>query len=143
MDGGYNLNPDEKHEFQTDLQIEKRRANVVKNIADMYDIPVVFSGEIRKTADGKKYQEPTTNSLLGSGKLKFHGNTISFMCLDDTVQEYPQKIIVKLLIRKNKSNDWKGAKYLMIHRSKGFLEFDDEGYIIYNNMNGQGGGGHE
>jgi replicative DNA helicase len=114
IDGTYNLRVG-KYANARDENIQ--RANKLKEIADVFEIPVICTGEVRKS-DGKYKggRELSNNDIMESGKYIYNPNLITILTrvYDDKLKQYTGPI--QLYCSKNKLSSFNGKLILDINK---------------------------
>ena len=111
VDGMYNLAVG-KYQNARDENIQ--RANKLKEIADVFEIPVICTGEVRKD-DGKGKRVLSNNDIMESGKFIYNPNLITILTrvLDKNKQYTGQ---LNLFCSKNKLSSFEGDITLNINK---------------------------
>jgi len=98
----------------------------IKRIAEKFDIPVVFSHELRKrTMRGDKVAEPVLEDTKESAQIAYDMTTgfiITPVNESDLEDPYTVRLQLKLKFAKNKNGDFRGTDYLMFHRKYARIE---------------------
>jgi len=111
IDGLYNLDVKSNSTMIRDVNIE--RANQIKRIVDIYQIPIIMTGELLKSKDKS---EPSLSSIMESGKYIYNSNLI-LLLHDKTGTNQAGKseptYNIELLYAKNKLSHFKGKQDLI------------------------------
>ncbi|TVL97419.1 MAG: hypothetical protein CV087_22330 [Candidatus Brocadia sp. WS118] len=99
------------------------RANKLKQIVDIYDIPVITTGEIRKAQSSKKKRVPTKDDLMETGKFAYNANLVWVLYPDDAEKfRMEDEPVIVLSYEKNKISGFKGHQKLTFMRKQGRFE---------------------
>ena len=120
VDGLYNL--EVTADGNQGIRIENiERAQKVKQIVDVYKIPLLSTGELRKKmkTEGKK-TKPTLHDLMETGKYAYNANVV-WLLSSHTVDPLTNIDTLSLEFAKNKLSDFKGEQYLVFDRPTGTI----------------------
>lgn len=121
IDGLYNLEVGEK--FKGGIREENiERARQVKQLVDIYRMPILTTGELRKkTKEEGKDKAPTVHDLMETGKFAYNANVVWLLYgkVEDLKSAQP---ILTLEYVKNKLSDFKGIQNLEFTRATGTME---------------------
>lgn len=127
LDGMYNL-------FVSDRMMEKRaenieRANRIKNLVDVYEIPIICTGELRKpTKSTNGVITPDIFDITETNKFSYNANVALTLYYENdcqVVKESPAPTIT-IDYQKNKQSDYRGKQHLTFVRNTGWMiEIDD------------------
>jgi hypothetical protein len=124
IDGLYNLDTGSTALDRRRENIE--RANKLKELASVYRIPVICTGELRKrpVEQGRK-RPPTIDDLMETGKFAYNANLVLLLWPEDW-DEYDneEEPLLKMKYAKNKLSHYRGTDTLKFHRSTSKLEED-------------------
>jgi replicative DNA helicase len=122
VDGLYNLDTGSE---SADLRKENiERANRLKVLADTYRIPLVCTGELRKTKVGSKERgEPSIHDLMETGKFAYNANLV-LLIYPASWEEYENQDEPIMIIKyaKNKLSHFRGSQRVKFHRLKSRME---------------------
>ena len=97
------------------------RANRVKSLVDIYEIPVMVTGELRKKASGQSSDsKPSIHDLMESSKYAYNANLV--WLLYPGVDDEEGKLVLEY--EKNKLSSFKGKQLLNFYPAKGLVEED-------------------
>ncbi len=110
----------------TDLNsMHDTRANLLKRLADIYDIPLIVTTEVRKVEGfGGKFREPTENDIKYSNKYLFNAKLIMLISHNKDAWEQNQ-VYNKLIIPKNKFTGLRNSYYFELKREEADMTFDN------------------
>jgi hypothetical protein len=112
IDGTYNLSVG-KYQNARDENIQ--RANKLKEIADVFEIPVICTGEVRKDI-GKGTRDLSNNDIMESGKYIYNPNLITILTKVFDEQKKPISNQIQLYCSKNKLSSFDGNLILNIKK---------------------------
>lgn len=120
IDGLYNLEVGDK--FRGGIREENiERARQVKLLVDMYRLPILTTGELRKkTKEEGKDKVPTMHDLMETGKFAYNANVV-WMLYGKTEDLKSDEPTLTLEYVKNKLSDYKGIQYLTFKRATGTM----------------------
>ncbi|MBI2417433.1 MAG: hypothetical protein HYV28_05925 [Ignavibacteriales bacterium] len=120
IDGLYNLEVVDK--FRGGIREENiERARQVKLLVDMYRLPILTTGELRKkTKEEGKDKAPTMHDLMETGKFAYNANVV-WMLYGKTEDLRSDEPTLTLEYVKNKLSDYKGIQYLTFKRATGTM----------------------
>lgn len=98
-----------------------KRANLVKHIADKYDIMVMASVELVKAAGKFGYVEPKLSSIMETGKFAYNAKVVIMLCFNSDDDIDSDKVYVKAKFVKNKISSFRGSQYLFFNRPCGYI----------------------
>jgi replicative DNA helicase len=121
IDGLYNLdigiNADQKKE-----NIE--RADILKALADTRRIPLICTGELRKSKDRRVTNKPPmNNALMETGKFAYNANLV-LLLYPDNWEDYDSQEEAILLMKyaKNKLSQFRGSEELIFKKTVSQIE---------------------
>lgn len=121
IDGLYNLEVGEK--FKGGIREENiERARQVKQLVDIYRMPILTTGELRKkTKEEGKDKAPTVHDLMETGKFAYNANVVWLLYgkVDELKGVQPA---LTLEYVKNKLSDFKGIQSLEFTRVTGTMK---------------------
>jgi len=120
IDGLYNLDTGDSQKRSGIREENIERANQVKRLVDVYKIPVIATGEVRKKAADKSIDRPPTiHDLMETGKLGYNANLVWILHPKDMEQmkQNNTSISLNIIFEKNKLSDFKGLLELDFERS--------------------------
>jgi len=108
------------------------RANLLKQLADVYKVPIFTTAEIRK-ADSKTgprdmRNPPRMGDIMESGKFAYNANVVFMLypfnheAFTDNGNNSPSLVIE---VVKNKLSSWKGQRYFDFYKSSQYLSPTD------------------
>ena len=114
------------------------RANRLKTLADTYKIPLVCTGELRKSKDRREGNKPPIiDDLMETGKFAYNANLV-WLLYSNTQEELKQdEPLLTLEYVKNKLSDFRGNQTLMFKRATGTMEEFRLGLAVDNVENNQ------
>lgn len=133
IDGLFNMEFDGSEDADT-RRVNINRANLVKSIVDVYDIPLFATVELRKQDAKYGYKEPILDDINETGKFGYNANLVWFLCFNTLLEVEQDEIPVKLKYGKNKLSSFKGSQYLNFKRANGFFEENNNLKEAYKNM---------
>ena len=115
VDGLYNLDVGGDAASTRTENIE--RANALKRLADVYSIPVICSGELRKKERGQTDREPAVDDIMETGKFAYNANLV-LMLYPEKWQDYndSDKPVIKLKYAKNKLSHYRKTDELVFDK---------------------------
>ncbi len=106
------------------------RAQKVKKLVDVYNIPLFTTGEFRKKMKGEgENKKPTIDDLMETGKFAYNANVVWLLYPEDQKRKNDPEVKLKLEYAKNKISEFKGIQELTFVRAKGKIE---QGWSIFN-----------
>jgi len=116
VDGLFNLNIG-NYEYKREENIE--RANELKRIADIYEIPMICSAEVRKSvqknrptqSDNLKARRLTLDDIMETAKYVYNANVV--WLLSEIENTNPDEISLELKYAKNKLEKFKQCQTLI------------------------------
>lgn len=123
IDGVYNLGVGNHGEARNE---NIKRANQLKELSDVYDIPLICTAEVRKS-DGKSKGSRvlTNNDIMESGKYIFNANTIWILNKVLDKQGYFNGQL-RLVVTKNKLSSFGEDQMLRLNTNTCLVEEDDK-----------------
>jgi hypothetical protein len=119
IDGLYNLEVGDNIGAIREANIE--RARLVKQLVDIYRIPVLTTGELRKkTKEEGKDKAPTVHDLMETGKFAYNANVV-WLLYGKTEDLKSDEPTLTLEYVKNKLSDYKGFQHLSFTRATGTM----------------------
>jgi len=100
------------------------RANLLKALSNRYEIPVLCTGEFRKTEQkGKEDKPPTVDDLMETGKFAYNANLV-LLIYPTSWEAYDSEDEPTLLMKyaKNKLSHFRGMQNLIFTRSTAQLK---------------------
>ncbi len=120
IDGLYNLEVGDR--FKGGIREENiERARQIKELVDIYRIPVLTTGELRKkTKEEGKDKAPTVHDLMETGKFAYNANVVWLLYgkVNELKSDEPA---LTLEYVKNKLSDYKGEQTLIFTRGTGTM----------------------
>ena len=121
IDGLYNLQSDNKKDGIRVENIE--RAQGVKALVDVYQVPIICTGELRKKpAEGKKDKAPTTHDIMETGKFGYNANVVWLLSNSKLPLPTENELYLAMHYSKNKLSHFKGTQTLKFVKGKGIVE---------------------
>ncbi|MFZ1288895.1 MAG: DnaB-like helicase C-terminal domain-containing protein [Melioribacteraceae bacterium] len=122
IDGLYNLEvSDGSKEGIRQENIE--RAQKVKKLVDVYNLPIFTTGEFRKKQKSEgENKKPVIDDLMETGKFAYNANVVWLLYPDDYKMKNDPEVKLKLEYAKNKISEFKGIQELTFIRGKGKIE---------------------
>ncbi len=106
------------------------RAQKVKRLVDIYDIPVFTTGEFRKKQKGEsENKRPTIDDLMETGKFAYNANCVLLLYPEDQKSKNDAEVNLILEFAKNKISEFKGKQELTFERAKGKIK---QGWSAFN-----------
>lgn len=122
LDGLYNL---EVSNRDMDKRAENiKRANRIKALVDLYGIPVICTGELRKWTKTKgEIDIPDISDLMETSKFSYNANVVFLLHYPDTgVSLIAEEPILKIEYAKNKQSHFRGTQNVRFRRRTGVIE---------------------
>lgn len=120
IDGLYNLEVGNTGGSIREANIE--RANQLKGIVDTYKIPLITTGEIKKSDNGDKPREPSINDLMETSKFAYNASAVIMLapgCDDMEKFRESDRVHIKATVVKNKLSSFKGRINLLFEKAEG------------------------
>jgi len=118
VDAMFNIDTEEDSN-QTLREKNIYRANELKRIADVYKIPVICTGEVRKRNSTDK--PPTIHDIMESSKFAYNAKVIWILYPEDPTIKDPTYVII-MDWAKNKLSSFKGNTKLVCYGDKSQME---------------------
>jgi len=122
IDGLYNLSV----EAEGGIRVENiKRANTIKTLVDVYKIPLICTGELRKRTSEESLKKKRTNDdIMESGKFGYNANVVWLLSASTNQEDVVQGEELKLTIEfsKNKLSHYKGFQELKFKKFTGTVE---------------------
>ena len=117
VDGLFNLDVEEGMDGSIrGLNIE--RANALKRLVDLYQIPLICTAELRKSSKGDSSKIPTPDDIMETGKFKYNANLILLLYPEDKeAYDNEDKPILKIKYAKNKLSHYRKTDQVTFLRS--------------------------
>jgi len=130
LDGMLNLDVS-KNSIGGDVNSEHTlRANLLKQIADVYNVPLIATTELRKNnTQSTKFQEPTKDQILYTSKYNYNAKAILLISHNDEFGLEENLVANKLIIAKNKFTEKKAPLYYRFFRKQGYCIFDESDIV--------------
>ena len=122
VDGIFNLQVENDNANIREQNVQ--RANKLKAIVDIYNVPLICTAELRKKSKEEGInKKPTVSDLMETGKFGYNANVVWLLFPDDAMEaknekEYP----IKLDYAKNKLSHFKDYQPLLFKKTKGIVE---------------------
>lgn len=122
IDGIYNLEVGKGYSGIREENIE--RAQKVKALVDIYKIPILCTGELRKKTPGQSEKRtPTRDDIMETGKFSYNSTLIWLLYPEDRENfEEGSSPILRLKFDKNKLSSFTGYQKLEFIKVKGILK---------------------
>jgi hypothetical protein len=122
IDGLYNLSV----EAEGGIRVENiKRANTIKALVDVYRIPLICTGELRKrTSEDSIKKKRTNDDIMESGKFGYNANVVWLLSASTNQEDVIQGEELKLLMEfsKNKLSHFRGFQELKFKKFTGTVE---------------------
>jgi len=121
IDGLYNLEVGRAYSGIREENIE--RAQKVKALVDIYKIPILCTGELRKRQKGESEEKrPTKDDIMETGKFSYNANLIWLIYPEDR-ESFEQSDSPTLILKydKNKLSEFRSSHNLEFIKSKGTM----------------------
>lgn len=122
IDGLYNLSV----EAEGGIRVENiKRANTIKTLVDVYRIPLICTGELRKkTSEASAKKKRTNDDIMESGKFGYNANVVWILSASSKQEGINLNEELKLNIEftKNKLSHFKGFQELKFKKFTGTVE---------------------
>jgi len=121
VDGLYNLDVGDTKGDTRKENIE--RANKLKALADIYRIPVICTGELRKSERGKPDTPPEIDDIMETGKFSYNANLV-LLIYPDKWADYSDSDEPELNLKyaKNKLSHYRGTKKIKFIRKRSLIK---------------------
>jgi len=119
IDGLFNVEVESKGEDQRTVNI--KRANIVKHVSDKYDLMVLATVEMVKSANKFGYTEPKLSSIMETGKFAYNAKLVILLCFNGDEEIDSNIVYVKAKFAKNKISSFRGSQYLCFNRKCGYI----------------------
>ena len=103
-------------------ELNVERANKLKTLVDIHDIPLVATGEVRKRQPGEKKKKITTHDLMETSKICYNANLIWLLNPHSEDAFGDDDVVLELGFGKNKLSYYKGEILLRFQRTVGKME---------------------
>lgn len=124
IDGLYNLEIGKGYGGIREENIE--RAQKVKSLVDIYRLPIICTGELRKrTPSQSQKKTPTRDDLMETGKFAYNATVIWLLYPENIKQfeETPEQML-RLKFEKNKLSSFTGYRKLKFIKAQGIIKED-------------------
>jgi len=122
IDGLYNLSV----EAEGGIRIENiKRANTIKALVDIYRIPLICTGELRKkTSEDAAKKKRTNDDIMESGKFGYNANVVWLLSASNNQEGFnlDEELKLNLEFSKNKLHHFKGFQELRFKKATGTVE---------------------
>ncbi len=122
IDGLYNLGV----EADGGIRIENiKRANTIKAIVDVYRIPLICTGELRKrTSEDSGKKKRTNDDIMESGKFGYNANIVWLLSASKNQEglNLDEELKLNIEFSKNKLSHFKGFQELKFKKFTGTIE---------------------
>lgn len=128
IDGLYNLDVNAESDDTRKENIE--RANVLKQLSDVFKIPVIATAELRKKNPGKDstHTDPTPDDLMETGKFAYNANLVLLLSYETKDEITKEEATLKMQYAKNKLSSHRNDDYLTFNRKCSIItEMDKPG----------------
>jgi len=124
IDGLYNLEVENGEGGIREKNIE--RANKLKQLVDVYRIPLVCTAELRKkTKEEGVNKKPTVSDIMETGKFGYNANVVWLLSANYQASKENDEIELELNYEKNKVSHFKGYQPLTFIKNKGIVKEGD------------------
>ncbi len=114
-----------------------QRANLVKRLADIFEIPVIVTTELRKKTGNA--DEPGLDEISETSKYSYNANTIILLWSDSDETERTE-ILLNARVAKNKLSDFRGTLKFTFYRDQSrIIEQTGFGELAANNRDNKNG----
>ncbi len=130
LDGMLNLDVS-KNSIHGDVNSEHTlRANLLKQLADIYDIPLIVTTELRKNnTQTMRFQEPTKDQILYTSKYNYNAKAIFLISHNDEHGLENNLVANKLIVAKNKFTEKKKPMFYRFFRKQGYCIIDNNSEV--------------
>ena len=124
IDGLYNLEIGKGYGGIREENIE--RAQKVKSLVDIYRLPIICTGELRKrTPSQSQKKTPTRDDLMETGKFAYNA-TVIWLLYPENIEQFGEtpEPMLRLKFEKNKLSSFTGCQKLKFIKAKGIIKED-------------------
>ena len=124
IDGLYNLEIGKSYSGIREENIE--RAQKVKSLVDIYRLPIICTGELRKrTPSQSQKKTPTRDDLMETGKFAYNA-TVIWLLYPENIEQFEEtpEPMLRLKFEKNKLSSFTGCQKLKFIKAKGIIKED-------------------
>jgi hypothetical protein len=114
---------DSKFEGVRELNVE--RAVQTKRLAETHNIPVIATGELKKSQRGDK-RKPELSDLMETGKYAYKSDIVLLLWNPGEFDPEAEAIDLQAIVVKNKLSEFKGEMNLSFLRACAFISESQE-----------------